>query len=168
MQQQQQRFKKKGRKETAKEEDSDVEEEEVVDSETPDDLIGVGYIERIIDVNSIRYDTVIKSASNFPRIKIEEMFFDHRIRVNGERLGKKSDSISLEDQVDLIRGINPDNPDFLDIFRFEVIDIPDISSSTGRVKVKVRVFQKLTVEQYREPYTGSVIAAKEEEKAKRH
>lgn len=160
----QRRFKKGrgGRKETTQDDKSDDEEDDE-DKEEDQEVVGTGAVDRIIDANSLRLDTVVKGASKWPRAKVEELFFDHRIRVNGERPTKKSAYVSREDEIDLIKGKNVDNLDFLDIFRFIVLDIPDISSSTGRVKLKVRVFGKMTVENYpKDPYEGSIINPAEE------
>lgn len=161
----QKRFKKRGKKETRQEEpDTDEEEEdEELEGYEDQEVVGKGYNDRIISVNSLRLDTVLKAASNFGRAKIDEYFFDHRIRVNEETAVKKAEYVVREDQIDLIRGRNPDNPDFIDINRYEILDIPDISSSTGRVKVKVRCYQKMTIENYaNNPFGGSRISTDED------
>jgi hypothetical protein len=159
----QKRFKKgRGRKEPTQEETSDNEDEDDEDREENQEVIG-GVQDRVVDVASLRLDAVIKGASRWPRNKIDDLFFDKRIRINGERPGKKADNVSLEDEIDLIKGKNRDNPDFLDVYRFIVLDVPDISSSTGRIKLKVRIFSKLTIDNYeKDPYEGSMITPEEE------
>lgn len=139
------RFKKKTSKNVSESEDEDMEridefEEAIVDKST-----------KIVDVqvNSLRADLLIKAGLGVARNKVETLFYESKIRVNGERLLKKSAQIDVGDEIDVIRGASPNNPNFLTVARVEVLGAKE---REGSVKVKLRRCKSLTVENYEEKW----------------
>lgn len=65
-----------------------------------------------INTTSLRIDAILKAALGISRNKIELMFYESRIRVNGEKITKKSLSVQAGDEIDLIKGVNISNPNF--------------------------------------------------------
>lgn len=156
----QKRFKKKKASKVDRREDSDDEDDDDGDlGEVDDDLTGLGYEDRVININANRFDVIFKAGSHSTRAAVDQAFFDNLFRVNGYCLTKKSEMASEGDVIDLIRGRNADNNNHLDVTRVEVLNVPDIGTNTGRLKMKIRHFKRLTIENYTEdPYEGSIIA----------
>jgi len=171
---QQKRFKKakKASKKSMKDESSDEDSDE--DSEPMDefdaDLIdgkAIGFQDVNASIVSLRLDNVMKSGLNMARTRVDEAFYGHLIRVNGQRVAKKSVELVEGDEVDLIKGFNKDNQDMLDISRVVIKSIEDKMSSKDRVPVKLRRFRSLTIENYaNDPYDGFAINVKKEEEFK--
>jgi len=161
----QKRFKKgkKGSKQQKKEESSDEESDEELDKSAEDDpdLIdgkAIDFNDINTTVTSMRLDNIAKAGFNIPRAKVDEVFYANLLRVNGERVAKKSAELVENDVVEYIRGLNADNTDLIDITRVVVKSIEDKMSTSGRIKIKLRKFLKLTVPNYpNEPYDGLTI-----------
>lgn len=135
---------------------SDDEEEEEIDKN--DDIIGTGYADGTVAVNSLRVDHVAKTAMNLARHTIEEAFLDGRLRLNGFRITKKSEWVNESDQFDLIKGRNKENSDLLDVYRVEIRSIPEVSE-TGKIRIRVRRFKNLMIPNYSEsPWMGSATS----------
>lgn len=146
----QKRFKKRGKKSKQEEEESESEDDDpsqenplLMDDNHDENSLDSRTI--VIDVNSLRLDIVIKSAMSVTRARVEEAFYNGDILVNGERPDKKSDNISLGDEIDLIKNINPDDHTMVDVKRVQIVGLPDKASNTGRFKVKVKSPQELTI-----------------------
>lgn len=162
----QRRFKKGGRGAQKKGDESSDDEAGDSDSdvEVEDDLVPKGYTDLVINVNSLRLDTILKGGYKFSKAKIEEAFYDSRIRVNGYKAPKKSETMGSQDVIDFILGRNAENHEFLDVVRIEIKDVPDITSGTGRVKLPIRRYNKLTIQNYEEDaYEGSLLNITEKE-----
>ena len=151
----QRRFRKK-RGRGAKKDDDDEEENDDDDDdlaqENPllvDDLLdgpNDGSQSLKIDVNSLRMDGICKAAFNITRAKVEESFYKGEIYINGERPAKKSAQVSLNDEIDLIKGANEENNKLVDIRRVVITSLPDKETETGRLKIGVKRWMDLTVE----------------------
>ncbi|KAF5272249.1 hypothetical protein FQA39_LY01331 [Lamprigera yunnana] len=76
-----------------------------------------------IKVNSLRADVVLKSSLHTARNKIEEYFYESKIRVNGKKLLKKSELVKEGDEIDIVKCVNVDNPKFLNIARVEILKV---------------------------------------------
>jgi len=77
--------------------------------------------------------------------KIEVAFYESRIRVNGEKVQKKSHAIEVGDEVDLVKGPSPNNPDFLLVSRVEVLS----SKLDGdELEVKLKKYKSLLINNY--------------------
>ncbi|KAI5611740.1 hypothetical protein C0J50_1381 [Silurus asotus] len=104
---QQTRFKgykrKKGQAGSAEEEEeedpeaSDYEDELQEDPSLPKD-----YKDQEKTVHSLRFDLVMKTGLDVARHKIEDAFYDHKLRLNGQKLVKKSKTVKVGDTLDLI------------------------------------------------------------------
>ncbi len=167
----QKRFKKmkkgsKQRKEESSDEESD-EEMSAIAEEDPDFIDGkaIGFIDSNTTVTSLRLDTIAKVGLGIPRAKADEAFYGNLLRVNGERPSKKSLELTENDELDLIRGLNADNPDMIDVTRVAIKQIEDKMSSAGRIKIKLRRFLRLTIPNYsNDPYDGLSISTTRGEK----
>lgn len=79
------------------EDDSDYEDEPVEDPNIPKD-----YKDLEKAVQSFRYDVIISAGLDIARNKIEEAFYSGSLRLNGEKLWKKSRAVKIGDTLDLI------------------------------------------------------------------
>ncbi|OTF75805.1 hypothetical protein BLA29_007757 [Euroglyphus maynei] len=110
-------------------------------------------------VASSRLDAVGKTCFNMARAKIEEGFYNDLIRVNGERVGKKSYEVREGDEIDMIRGFNLEQRDRLDVNRINILKFDDKAASGGRFRISFRKTNKLTIDNYeRDPYDGSLFS----------
>ncbi|CAG5046500.1 unnamed protein product [Parnassius apollo] len=105
------------------------------------------------NTTSLRADVVLKSALGVSRNKIEQVFYESKIRVNGKKIMKKSSPIKLGSEIDVIKSISPHNPDHLYVSRVEVLNIVAKEES---IAITVRRFKNLLIENYEiDPYKAS-------------
>lgn len=119
------------------------------DSEESDDITEE-YSNRVskvltVNVTSPRVDAILKSALGIARNKIETMFYENKVRLNGEKLSKKSVSVQESDEIDLFKGPDPKNSNFIIVSRLEVISIKPEEES---IAIKIRRYKSLTIEAY--------------------
>lgn len=151
------RFKKAGKKaqttskdDDGRDDDEDDDEDDLA-AENPllvdDPLSGDtdGSENMTIDVGSLRLDAFAKVAFGCSRAKIEELFYKGDIFVNGERPSKKSQDLYQNDEIDLVRGVNPDDHNLIDIRRVQLLSLPDKTNEAGRMKVRIVRWQLLTI-----------------------
>jgi len=105
-------------------------------------------------LNSLRLDTLLKAGLGISKSKVEVAFYESKIRVNGERILKKSKQMNIGDEVDIIKGYNALNPVFLDVSR--VIIISAENSDTEKITVTLKRFKQLVVENYPDPFTRAM------------
>ncbi|KAG5897642.1 hypothetical protein JTB14_013783 [Gonioctena quinquepunctata] len=98
-----------------------------------------------IKVLSMRMDAILKAGLGLSRNKIETIFYESKVRLNGDKVPKKSVSIREGDEVDVIKGVSVTNPEFLAVSRLEVLSAEAQEES---ISVKIRVCKSLTVENY--------------------
>ncbi|XP_060527466.1 mitochondrial transcription rescue factor 1 [Cylas formicarius] len=98
-----------------------------------------------INVQSPRVDAILKSALGIARNKIETMFYESKIRLNGEKVLKKSVTVQEGDELDIIKGPDPKNDQFLIVSRVEILGI---SPREEGLTIKVKRCKSLTVENY--------------------
>ncbi|XP_074166265.1 mitochondrial transcription rescue factor 1 [Sminthopsis crassicaudata] len=60
-------------------------------------------------VPSFRYDVILKTGLDLARNKIEDAFYKGELRLNGEKLWKKSRTVKVGDTLDLIIGEDKDS-----------------------------------------------------------
>ncbi|CAB3364647.1 Hypothetical predicted protein [Cloeon dipterum] len=73
-------------------------------------------------VASLRADLVVKTCFNLARNKVEVLFYEGKLRVNDEKLKKKSEMLKIGDIIDLEQGPSPGNPEkFNLISRVELV-----------------------------------------------
>lgn len=77
--------------------------------------------------------------------KIEVAFYENRIRVNGEKVTKKSQTLEVGDEVDLVKGPSPQNSDFLLVSRIEILSV---KFDDNELEVKLRKFKNLLINNY--------------------
>ncbi|KAG6441226.1 hypothetical protein O3G_MSEX001769 [Manduca sexta] len=101
---------------------------------------------------SMRADVILKSGLGIARNKIEQSFYESKIRINGKKLAKKSATVRSGDEVDVIKMVSPNNPEHLYISRVEVINIVPKEEN---IAITARRFKNLLIENYDEdPYKG--------------
>lgn len=93
----------------------------------------------------MRADLILKSAVGVARNKIETAFYENRIRINGKKILKKSLTVSIGDEIDLIKNESPVNHRHIVIAR--VIIISTVPREDG-IFVTVQRFKSLTIEKY--------------------
>ncbi|XP_046672465.1 mitochondrial transcription rescue factor 1 [Homalodisca vitripennis] len=131
--------KSKKRPEYDSDSDSDVEEE-------------VSQVGKVVTVRmqSLRLDGLMKKALNVARNKIETAFYQGNIRVNGKKPNKKSFQLKIGDEVDLIRGVSPMNPEYLSVSRVEVISVKEEGDEDeeDQLAIRLRVSKTMYIENY--------------------
>ncbi|KAK4010742.1 hypothetical protein OUZ56_019875 [Daphnia magna] len=105
-------------------------------------------------VNSLRLDSLLKAGLGTAKNKIDTAFYESKIRVNGEKLFKKSKRMETGDEIDLIKGPNVINPAFLDVGRVVILKA-DYASDLEKVTVVLKRYRLLTIENYPNPYKTS-------------
>lgn len=139
------RFKTKKSSKIPQKEETDSASEGVSDDESFDSLEDKHSKVMKIAVASIRVDAVLKIALGISRNKIDLMFYENRIRVNGEKLLKKNVNVNEGDEVDVIKCVSPLNPEYLNVARVEVLSIKPEDS---KINIKIRRYKSLAVENY--------------------
>lgn len=97
-----------------------------------------------LSVTSLRVDGILKGALGVARNKVETLFYENKILVNGQKISKKSATIREGDEVDLIRGPDLKNPNFMNVARVEVLSIK--ANGEESIDVKVRRYKTLSIE----------------------
>ncbi|XP_063705660.1 mitochondrial transcription rescue factor 1 [Culicoides brevitarsis] len=139
---------KKPRRDDSSDDESDEEEEE--------DLVQDKHSKTMkVVVNSMRLDLIIKSGLGLARNKVEALFYDSRIRVNGQKVDKKSARVDIGDEIDVIKGLSHQNPEHLVIQRVEILSAKPKEEQDGLI-VKLRRNKSLTIENYEDPFKGNV------------
>ncbi|XP_008397926.1 mitochondrial transcription rescue factor 1 [Poecilia reticulata] len=97
--------KKKAPSRAAQEEEDDSEDEndpEESDYEDEDPNLPKDYKDMEKYVPSFRYDVVLKAGLDLARNKIEDAFYSNKLRLNGQKLIKKSKTVKVGDTLDLV------------------------------------------------------------------
>ncbi|ENN81613.1 hypothetical protein D910_06404 [Dendroctonus ponderosae] len=97
-----------------------------------------------LSVTSLRVDGILRGALGIARNKIETLFYENKILVNGQKISKKSVTIHPGDEVDLIKGPDVRNPNFMTVARVEVLSIK--ANGEESIDVKVRRNKTLSIE----------------------
>ncbi|XP_013126918.1 mitochondrial transcription rescue factor 1 isoform X2 [Oreochromis niloticus] len=100
--------KKKGASSAQEEEDEDDKDAEDSDYEDLDPNLPKDYKDMEKYVQSFRYDVIIKAGLDMARNKIEDAFYNNKLRLNGQKLIKKSKTVKLGDTLDLVLSENPE------------------------------------------------------------
>lgn len=79
--------------------------------------------------------------------KVETLFYESKIRVNGEKLMKKSSPVAVGDEIDVIKGVSQMNPEHLVVQRVEVLSAVPKEDSDG-LSVQLRRQKSLIIENY--------------------
>ncbi|XP_012506691.1 PREDICTED: uncharacterized protein C6orf203 homolog [Propithecus coquereli] len=100
---------KKSPQKVEDEEDSDAEQDDDEMSETEEELeddpsVVKDYKDLEKVVPSFRYDVILKTGLDVGRNKVEDAFYKGELRLNGEKLWKKSRTVKVGDTLDLLIG----------------------------------------------------------------
>ncbi|XP_042301562.1 mitochondrial transcription rescue factor 1 [Sceloporus undulatus] len=90
--------------EDTEEEDEEEEKSDSEDEFEDDSAIVKDYKDLEKVVQSFRFDVIMKSGLDIARNKVEDAFYNGELRLNGEKLWKKSRSVKVGDTLDLIIG----------------------------------------------------------------
>ncbi|KAM4041495.1 mitochondrial transcription rescue factor 1 isoform 1-T2 [Anomaloglossus baeobatrachus] len=118
---------------------SDYEDEHMEDPNIPKD-----YKDLEKAVQSFRFDVVLTAGLDTSRNKVEDAFYDGKLRLNGEKLWKKSRAVKVGDILDLIIEENRD-AGTVTVMRTILKDVLKDKTSTDKFKVLLRRWKKLTV-----------------------
>lgn len=107
-----------------------------------------------VTVGSMRVDLIIKKGLGVARNKVEEIFYESRVRVNGKKIPKKSVPLKAKDEVDVIKGVSPLNPEFLSVSRLVILSTKpkDSDDNEEGIVVKLQKYKTLYVENYEDPW----------------
>ncbi|KAJ7401836.1 hypothetical protein BTVI_92005 [Pitangus sulphuratus] len=86
------------------EEEEDEEESDLEDEYENDPNIVKDYKDLEKVVQSLRYDVIMKAGLDMARNKVEDAFYNNELRLNGEKLWKKSRTVKVGDTLDLLVG----------------------------------------------------------------
>lgn len=150
-------------KQSARDSDKEDEDDDDDDDDDDDELVPIDYVDLDIETGNLRLDAVMKVALPIPRSKIDTLHAEDKIRVNGERVQKRSMDVGEGDVVDMINGRNRANSNLLDIRRFKLMSVPEFKTAKDRVKFKIRRWPSLTIENYKiHPFESLVLREEEE------
>uniref|UniRef100_A0A182M5G1 Mitochondrial transcription rescue factor 1 C-terminal domain-containing protein n=1 Tax=Anopheles culicifacies TaxID=139723 RepID=A0A182M5G1_9DIPT len=140
---------KKSSKQSTRAVDDDLDEEQDEQAEDEyEELLGDKHNRTVrVTVNSMRADLLLKAGLGIARNKVETLFYDSKIRVNGKRLMKKSAQLEVEDEIDVVRGPSPSNPDHLIVSRVEIVSV---TPRTENLSVTLRRHKSLIIENYKD------------------
>ncbi|XP_019870618.2 mitochondrial transcription rescue factor 1 [Aethina tumida] len=142
------RFKSKGqRKQQSSESETEPEEKDYLDDITDKHTKTLK-----VNVNSLRLDAIIKSGLGISRNKIETIFYESKIRLNGQKVLKKSVTVKEGDEIDVIKGLSVNNPNFLTVARVEVLFAAEKDEN---ISLKIRRNKSLLIENYEDKWKPS-------------
>ncbi|XP_030370870.1 uncharacterized protein C6orf203 [Scaptodrosophila lebanonensis] len=96
-------------------------------------------------VNSLRADLLVKSGLGMARNKVELVFYESKIRVNGKKLQKKSVQLNVGDEIDVIRGFSQTNPSHLVVSRVVILAANEHDEG---LSVQLRRYKALLIDNY--------------------
>ncbi|XP_011214412.2 mitochondrial transcription rescue factor 1 [Bactrocera dorsalis] len=99
-------------------------------------------------VNSLRADLLLKAGLGMARNKVETIFYESKVRVNGKKINKKSVQLDVGDEIDVVRGFSQANPIHLVISRVVVLDVNERDEGYS---VQLRRYKSLLIENYSGP-----------------
>ncbi|KAM3966949.1 mitochondrial transcription rescue factor 1 [Aphomia sociella] len=94
---------------------------------------------------SMRTDVILKSALGVARNKIEQIFYESKIRVNGNKILKKSAPVRIGDEIDVIKMVSPNNPEHLYVARVEILNV---AAKEDSISITARRYKNLLIENY--------------------
>ncbi|XP_055852230.1 mitochondrial transcription rescue factor 1 [Episyrphus balteatus] len=134
-------FSKKVKKQSSKYEDSDSDDDDDdphLQDERDSKVVKV-------KVNSLRADLLLKAGLQIARNKIEVIFYESKIRVNGQKIPKKSVQLNVGDEIDVIKGFSTVNPSHLVISR---VIIASAKEKEETISVHLRRYKTMLIENY--------------------
>ncbi|XP_029983127.1 mitochondrial transcription rescue factor 1 isoform X2 [Sphaeramia orbicularis] len=134
--------KKKGRSTVGQQEEEDEDEKDPEDSDYEDETdldpnLPKDYKDMEKYVQSFRYDLIMRAGLDLARNKIEDAFYDSKLRLNGQKLIKKSKTVKVGDKLDLVLSENRET-NTVTLMRVILRRVFAEASSTEKHKVAIR------------------------------
>ncbi|XP_047467728.1 mitochondrial transcription rescue factor 1 [Mugil cephalus] len=123
--------------EQEKEKDEDEKDPEDSDYEDVDPNYPKDYKDMEKYVQSLRYDAVLKAGVDIARNKIEDAFYSGNLRLNGQRLIKKSKTVKVGDTLDMVLSEDPEK-NTVTLARVILRRVFGETSRTDKYKVALR------------------------------
>ncbi|XP_054266117.1 mitochondrial transcription rescue factor 1 isoform X1 [Macrosteles quadrilineatus] len=101
-----------------------------------------------IKTQSMRVDGLVKKVLGIARNKAEAAFYEGSLRVNGVKPSKKNHQLKEGDEVDVIKGVSPMNPEFLSISRIEILSVKEDPDEDDQLLLKIRRTKTMYIENY--------------------
>lgn len=98
-----------------------------------------------VNISSLRVDALLRSGLGIARNKVETLFYENKLRLNGQPLQKKAEVAQEGDEIDVIKEVNSKNPNLLTVARVEVLGV---KAKEDGYKVKLRRCKNLLVDNY--------------------
>lgn len=141
------RFKSKKKKSASsaarEDEDEDEDEKDPEDSDYDEDPNAPkDYKDMEKYVPSFRYDVIMKAGLDIPRNKIEDAFYQNMLRLNGQKLIKKSKTVKVGDTLELVLSENQET-NTVTLMRVVLKRVIGESSSAEKYKVAIRRWKSL-------------------------
>ncbi|XP_061651421.1 mitochondrial transcription rescue factor 1 [Phyllopteryx taeniolatus] len=137
------RFKSNRKKGAAKPTDEEEEEEKDLESSDSEDEVDEDpnvpkdYKDIEKYVQSFRYDVILRAGLDMARNKIEDSFYSNKLRLNGQKLIKKSKTVRVGDTLDLVMSENQDT-NTVTFMRVVLKKVLGESSNAEKYKVSIR------------------------------
>ncbi|XP_001511871.1 mitochondrial transcription rescue factor 1 [Ornithorhynchus anatinus] len=93
-------------------------------------------------VPSLRYDAILKAGLDIARNKVEDAFYKGELRLNGEKLWKKSRTVKVGDTLDLLIGDGKDSESEI-IMRVVLREVLEEKTETEKHRVVLRRWKHL-------------------------
>ncbi|XP_069091538.1 mitochondrial transcription rescue factor 1 [Pleurodeles waltl] len=139
---------KKNRKQTLQEEedddddDDDLDQRDFEDELEEDPNLPKDYKDLVKSVQSFRYDIVMKAGLDIARNKVEDAFYANQLRLNGEKLWKKSRAVKVGDTLDLILDQDKE-AETVTVLRVVLKNVAEEKTGTDKYKVLLRRWKNL-------------------------
>ncbi|XP_072313252.1 mitochondrial transcription rescue factor 1 [Eucyclogobius newberryi] len=136
-------FSRTGQVEEEEEDEKDPEDSDYEDN-VEDPNVPKDYKDMDKHVQSLRFDVVMKAGLDMARNKIEDAFYSSKLRLNGQKLIKKSKTVKVGDTLDLILAENRET-NTVTLMRVVLRKVYPEMSSTDKQKVALRRWKSLEV-----------------------
>ncbi|XP_061106255.1 mitochondrial transcription rescue factor 1 isoform X2 [Conger conger] len=128
-------------------EDEEEEEDDPAASDYEDELqddpgLPKNYKDQERSVQSFRYDLILKAGLDLARNKIDDAFYGNKLRLNGQRLIKKSKTVKVGDTLDLVLEDNRDT-DVVTLMRVVLKEVVAVTRDEARYRVVLRRWKHL-------------------------
>ena len=145
----QKRYKSQRKGERKQTDDSDSDSDES-DHEYPEDIhfeadrhLPNNFTERKVTAASLRVDVLLSKGLNVGRNKVDEYFLDSKLRLNGNRLLKKSVSLKEGDAIDWIKSQRDGITNF---GRVRLVLVSENTTRKGSLIVYLRIWKSVSEE----------------------
>ncbi|XP_041107206.1 mitochondrial transcription rescue factor 1 [Polyodon spathula] len=136
---------KKGSKKVVEEEedeDDDPEKSDYEDEPEHDPSVPKDYKDLEKAVQSFRYDLMMKAGLDMARNKVEDAFYSNKLRLNGQKLIKKSKTVKVGDTLDLVVEEDKET-DIVTVMRVVFKTVSGETTGTDRYRVVLRRWKNL-------------------------